>query len=201
MPNFLMEIIFALARAALATFLAKELYSITIPSLVVFSFLTLSLITRDPLRDSLPPVFGLRDVFGLFMGRRRSDRESRSIVRLSIFSRDVFWVSRTEVLQELLAEEKVRPIFYGNGIIMPYGDKERNALENVSSCGLSVLTAGQVFTTKNLAKFNDVIDEEERFFVGKVSKAQVMTLPLIHEFVSRTLQRMIYGMCVALLPD
>jgi hypothetical protein len=43
------------------------------------------------------------------------------------------------------------------------------------------------------------MEEEERFFVGKVSKAQVMTLPLIHEFVSRTLQRMVYGMCLALL--
>jgi len=41
--------------------------------------------------------------------------------------------------------------------------------------------------------FNDVIEEEERFFVGKVSKAQVMRLPLIHEFVSRTIQRMVYG--------
>ena len=55
----------------------------------------------------------------------------------------------------------------------------------------------QVFTTGNLAKFNDVMEEEERFFVGKVARAQLMTLPLIHEFVSRTLQRMVYGMCFA----
>jgi hypothetical protein len=45
----------------------------------------------------------------------------------------------------------------------------------------------------NLAKFNDVMEEEERIFVGRVSKAQVMAFPVIHEFVSRTLQRMIYG--------
>jgi hypothetical protein len=136
MPNYLMEIITALARAVLANFLAKELYTITVPSLVLFSFLTLALITRDPLRDSLPPFVTIRDIFGLLLGRRRSDRTSRSIVRLTIFSRDVFWVSRTEIFKELLAEGKVRPIFYGNGITMPYGDKERNALEKVRSCGV-----------------------------------------------------------------
>lgn len=131
MANYLMEIITALARAALANFLAKELYTLTVPSLVAFSFLTLALITRDPLRDSLPPFVTVRDMFGLFLGRRRSDRGSRSIVRLSIFSRDVIWISRTEIFHELLAEGKVRPIFYGNGITMPFGDKERNALEKV----------------------------------------------------------------------
>lgn len=56
-----------------------------------------------------------------------------------------------------------------------------------------------MFTPVNLAKFNDVMDEEERFFVGKVSKAQVMALPLIHEFVSRTVQRMIYGTYLAIV--
>jgi hypothetical protein len=136
MPNYLMEIITALARAALANFLAKELYSITVPSLVLFSFLTLALVTRDPLRDSLPPFVRIRDIFGLFLGRRRSDRGTRSLVRLSIFSRDVIFISRTEIFNELLAEGKVRPIFYGNGITMPYGDKEQNAVEKVSSCGV-----------------------------------------------------------------
>jgi len=131
MPTILMEIVFALARAALATFLAKELYSITIPSLAVFCFLTLSIITRDPLRDSLPPFLGLQDIIALVFGRRLADGGKRSVVRLSIFSRDVFWVSQAHVLKEWLAGEKVRPVFYGNGIVMPYGDKERNALENV----------------------------------------------------------------------
>ena len=126
-----MEIVFALARAALATFLAKELYSITIPSLAVFCFLTLSIITRDPLRDSLPPFLGLQDIIALVFGRRLADGGKRSVVRFSIFSRDVFWVSQAHVLKEWLAGEKVRPVFYGNGIVMPYGDKERNALENV----------------------------------------------------------------------
>ena len=41
--------------------------------------------------------------------------------------------------------------------------------------------------------FHDVLDEEEKFFIQKVSKAQVMAVSVIHEFVSRTLQRMVYG--------
>lgn len=131
MPTILMEILFALARAALATFLAKELYSITVPTLAIFSFITLSLITRDPLRDTLPPFLGLQDITALVLGWRPERGDKRTILRLSIFSRDVFWVSEGHVLSAFLAEEKVRPVFYGNGLVMPYGDKERNALGKV----------------------------------------------------------------------
>jgi hypothetical protein len=50
-----------------------------------------------------------------------------------------------------------------------------------------------VFTSSNLAMFQDVMEEEEVFFIDKVSKAQTIGISIIQEFVSRTLQRMVYG--------
>jgi hypothetical protein len=138
MPTILRDIVFALARAALATFLAKELYSITVPTLALFSLMTLSIITRDPLRDSLPPFLSPRDIFALLWGRRLGKGDKRRIVRLSVFARDVFWVSNQPVLKEFLVGDKVRPVYYGNGIVMPYGDKERGALEKVCRCVICV---------------------------------------------------------------
>ena len=41
--------------------------------------------------------------------------------------------------------------------------------------------------------FYDVLEEEENFFIQKVSKAQIISVSVIQEFVSRTLQRMVYG--------
>ena len=41
--------------------------------------------------------------------------------------------------------------------------------------------------------FNDVLQEELEFFVGKVAKGQGIARGLIKEFVSRTLQRLVYG--------
>lgn len=41
--------------------------------------------------------------------------------------------------------------------------------------------------------FQDVMDEEETFFIDKVSKAQFIGASVIQEFVTRTLKRMVYG--------
>ena len=51
----------------------------------------------------------------------------------------------------------------------------------------------KVFASSNLAMFNDVVKEELDFFVSKVSKSQRIVRGVIQEFVSRTLQRMVYG--------
>jgi hypothetical protein len=41
--------------------------------------------------------------------------------------------------------------------------------------------------------FNDILKEELDFFISKVSKSQRIVRGVIQEFVSRTLQRMVYG--------
>jgi len=41
--------------------------------------------------------------------------------------------------------------------------------------------------------FNDVLEEEGNFFIMKISKAQSIAVSVIQEFVSRVLQRMVYG--------
>jgi hypothetical protein len=38
------------------------------------------------------------------------------------------------------------------------------------------------------------MDEEENFFIKRVSDANVIMIPVIQEFVIRVLQRMFYGM-------
>ena len=51
----------------------------------------------------------------------------------------------------------------------------------------------KVFTSSNLAMFNDVLEEELQFFTSKAFKAQRIARGIIREFVSRTLQRIVYG--------
>ena len=51
----------------------------------------------------------------------------------------------------------------------------------------------QVFTSPNLAMFQDIIEEEENLFIEKASKAQAISASIIREFVNRTLQRIVYG--------
>ena len=190
MDIILTDIVFSLARAAVATLLAKGLYSITIPTLVLFSILTYSVLTRDPIRASLPPYIGFKGVWDVLWGKKRVRNGKREVGRLSIFRRDVFWISKGDVMRELIASEKINPVFYGNGVVIPYGDKERAAVEKVFLCPFVLI---QVFTSANLAMFHDVMDEEEGFFIDKVSKAQIIAVSVIQEFVSRTLQRMVYG--------
>jgi hypothetical protein len=190
MDIILTDIVFSLARAAVATLLAKELYSITIPTLFLFSIITYSVLTRDPIRASLPPYIGFKGIWDVLRGKKRVRNGKREVVRLSIFRRDVFWISRADVISELVASERINPVFYGNGIIIPYSDKERAAVDKVFLCTFMLI---QVFTSANLAMFHDVMDEEEGFFIDKVSKAQIITVSVMQEFVSRTLQRMVYG--------
>ena len=184
------DIVFSLARAAIATLLAKELYSITIPTLLLFSIIIYSLLTRDPIRASLPPYIGFKGVWDVLWGKKKVRNGKREVVRLSIFRRDVFWISKGDVMSELVASGRINPVFYGNGIVIPYSDKEKAAVEKVF---LSMFMLIQVFTSANLAMFHDVMDEEEGFFIEKVSKAQIIAVSVIQEFVSRTLQRMVYG--------
>jgi hypothetical protein len=139
MDVILTDIVFAVARAAVATLLAKELYSITIPSLFLFSLITYSVLSRDPIRASLPPYIGFKGVWDVLWGKRRMRNGKREVVRLSIFRRDVFWISKGDAMNELVASGKINPVFYGDGIIIPYGDKEKAAVEKVFLCtfGLS----------------------------------------------------------------
>lgn len=190
MDIILTDIVFSLARAAIATLLAKELYSVTIPTLLLFSIIIYSVLTRDPIRASLPPYIGFKGVWDVLWGKKRVRNGKGEVVRLSIFRRDVFWISKGDVMNELVASGRINPVFYGNGIVIPYDDKEKAAVEKVF---LSVFMLIQVFTSANLAMFHDVMDEEEGFFIEKVSKAQIIAVSVIQEFVSRTLQRMVYG--------
>src|SRR5437667_6825110 len=172
MDIILRDIAFALARAAVATLLAKELYSVTIPTLVIVSIITYSALTQDPIRGSLPPFIGFKGIWDVIRGgRNRGD--SRELVRFSILQRDVFWTSRGDVINELLKSARATPVFHANGIVIPYGDDEEIAVEKANFQRVFVANL-QVFTSANLAMFYDVIDEEESFFIVKVSKAQAI---------------------------
>jgi hypothetical protein len=129
MSTILTDILIALTRAALATLLAKELYSITVPGSLIFSITVYAILTRDPVRSSLPPSIGGRGLFSLLRGRRKL-RMGRSIVRLSIFERDVFWISEL-VLAELLSSGRIEQVFHKDGVIMEYGTNERMAVDKV----------------------------------------------------------------------
>jgi hypothetical protein len=131
MDAVLMEIGISLVRAAVATFFAKELFPITIPTLVVFCIMTYALLTRDPLRSSLPPHIGLTGAWNVLCGQRRPDGDTREFVRLSVFGRDVFWLSNEDILNDLAASGQLVPIFHGKGSIITYGDKDIMALEKV----------------------------------------------------------------------
>jgi hypothetical protein len=131
MSTILTDILIALARAALATFLAKELYAVTVPSSIVFSITVYAILTRDPVRASLPPWIGFQGAWWVFRGWRKV-RGGRSVVRLSVFGRDVFWVSE-RVLGELLSSGRIEQVFYKNGILLQYGGNERIAMDKVPS--------------------------------------------------------------------
>ena len=131
MDVILTDMISTLARAGLATLLAKELYFITIPTLVLFSIITYSVLTQDPLRSSLPPYIGIQGSWDVLSGYRRSRGDKREIVRLSILRRDVFWISKGDVMKELMASERLTPVIYRKGIVLEYGDKEKTAVEKV----------------------------------------------------------------------
>ena len=120
-----------LTRAAIATFLANELYAITIPGSLVFSVTLYAVLTRDPLRASLPPWMGFGGMWFVMRGRwRRKVRRGRAIVRLSIFGRDAFWISE-QVLGELLSSGGVEQVFYKSGCVLEYGSNERMAVDKV----------------------------------------------------------------------
>jgi hypothetical protein len=129
MDTILTDILFALARAGVATFLARELYAVTVPAMLVFSLTVYAIITRDPLRTSLPPYIGFSGLWRVLRGRKRV-LGRRQVARLSVFGRDAFWVSEA-VLNELIYSKQMVQVFQGKGIFMEYTDKEKMAVENV----------------------------------------------------------------------
>jgi hypothetical protein len=131
MEGMFTEVICALARAALATFLSKELYYITVPTALVLSIIAYEAITRDPLRSSLPPFIGFQDAWNVIQGRRRSRGDAREVVRLSFFGKDIFWVSKDDVMNKVLNSGNLTPVIQGDGTILPLNDKDRGALEKV----------------------------------------------------------------------
>jgi hypothetical protein len=132
MDIILSEIAFALARAAVATLLSRELYSVTVPGLVLFSITVYAVITRDPLRDSLPPYMDFSGTSDVLSGQRRKDKETREVVRISVLGRDAFWVSKENVMDGLIGSRDVMPVYCGKGILVAAGDKEQNAIAKVS---------------------------------------------------------------------
>lgn len=71
--------------------------------------------------------------------------EKRSLVRLSIFARDVFWVSE-EVMGEFFVSGRLVQVFQGKGVFMEFGDKERKALDNVpDNCTLRLMVGVDVY--------------------------------------------------------
>ena len=129
MDTVLTDILFALARAGVATFLARELYSITVPALLLFCVAIYAIITSDPLRMSLPPYIGFKGLWRVLTGRKRV-LGGREVARLSVFGRDAFWVSEG-VLNELIYSKRMEQVFQGKGVFMEYTDKEKMAVENV----------------------------------------------------------------------
>lgn len=129
MDTILTDILFALARAGVATFLARELYVLTVPALLVFSLTIYAIITRDPIRESLPPYIGVKGVWRVLQGRKRV-LGKKEVARLSVFGRDAFWVSEG-VLNELIYSHRMVQVFQGKGVFMEYTDKEKFAVENV----------------------------------------------------------------------
>jgi predicted ABC-type sugar transport system permease subunit len=136
MDAILTDILFSLARAGVATFLARELYAVTVPVMLLFSLTVYLIITRDPLRTSLPPYIGLKGLWRVLHGHKRI-LGRREIARLSVLGRDAFWVSEG-VLNELIYSKQMVQVFQGKGIFMEYTDKEKMAVENVVP-GQSVL--------------------------------------------------------------
>jgi hypothetical protein len=131
MDIILKDIAFALARAAVATLLSRELYSFTVPGMLLFSFSVYTVVTRDPLRDSLPPRMGVAEVLGVLRGEKRRRGRREEVVRLSVFGKDVFWVSRANVMWDLVASGGVAPLYYGKGLVLMAGDKDKGSIEKV----------------------------------------------------------------------
>ena len=145
MDVILTDILFTLARAGVATLLAKELYSVTVPALLAFSIITYAALTRDPIRVSLPPYIGFKAVWDVFRGKRIRHSDARGLVRLSVFRRDVFWIFNADIMNDLLTSERIVPVFYGNGIVIEYGDKEKDAVKKVVDIHFGVTDLGLSF--------------------------------------------------------
>jgi len=137
MDTILTDILVALVRAGIATFLSRELYAITVPVLLLFSITVYAIITQDPIRTSLPPYIGFKGVWRVLTGRKRV-LGGREVARLSVFGRDTFWVSEG-VLNELIYSTKIMQVFQGKGVFMEYTDKEKWAVENVFTTTWTVL--------------------------------------------------------------
>jgi hypothetical protein len=126
-----MDIVISLAQAAVATFLATELYYITLPGILLFSLVAYAVVTQNPLRLSLPPFIGIGAVWSVIRGNRRAYGDPREITRLSFFGRDAFWVTKEDVMRDLIKSRRVVPVYYGNGEIMTFGDREKRAIDKV----------------------------------------------------------------------
>jgi len=129
--TILTEIISSLARAALATYLANELYSLTLPTLIPFTILTYAIITRDPLRRSLPPSLGLRG-FWRALGRRKYQTIAKDgLHRLSILGKDVFFVKEEKVISALVDHEGIVEVYPGDGQFLSLTEKDKSAIDLV----------------------------------------------------------------------
>jgi hypothetical protein len=127
--TILLDIFISVIRERIASFLAGELRSFTIPLIILCSAVTYAILTRDPMRASLPPWMGFEGVWGVLWGSRNI-RLNYEMVRLSFFGRDVFWVTE-EVVNGLLVEGELVQIFHRNGVFMEYGEKERIVVDKV----------------------------------------------------------------------
>ena len=132
MDTIFTEIVSALARAALATFLSRELYSFTIPLIVVLSYVSLRLLTRNSLYRALPPFLGFKDVWNVLLrGKIRSDRDVRELARLTILGKDVIWISSADAMNDILGSGNGIPVLMGKGGLLVCQDKDEMALEKV----------------------------------------------------------------------
>jgi hypothetical protein len=131
METILRDIAFALARAAVATFLSRELYAVTVPSLIVFSALAFAVLTQDPIRRSLPPFIGVGGVWKAL--NCQSTCDEKGLVRASFFGRDVFWITRVVVFKELFGMDSghMSPLYQTSKGLVMLNELERRALENV----------------------------------------------------------------------
>jgi hypothetical protein len=131
MEAILTDIAVALLRSVLANFLARELVAVTLPSVIVFSALAYGVLTRDPIRRSLPPHVGLRSVWNIVCEGYLED--GRGLVRFSVFERDAFWITRFGVLKELFdnCAGQMVPQLQRSGGLGILTESERNAMEKV----------------------------------------------------------------------
>jgi hypothetical protein len=189
MEAILTDIAFALTRAALATFLARELYTVTIPSLLVFSITAYTVVSRDPVRRSLPPHIGVRGVWRVINGGITND--SRGLVRLSIFGRDVFWIARGGILREVFASSaQMTPLLQTSKGMVSLKVSDRIALKQVIVLYLRLI---KVLSASSIARYQQVVDMEVDRFIEKLTTSPTPRVAKIEEFVSRILHRVLYG--------